>query len=371
MYITTDSKLYCSVSDQIATVVNICINMYKTCEKLLEKEDIEAAYEIAKKSELSVRKTPCILIREENVGAACQLFTELDSFNQQEWPKVYLKCENLQNTGSFKIRGVATQFAAAKKQFASAGPDTADLQLVTMSAGNYGRSYAYAVKSLGLSATVLMPDTAPENRARMLESFGLQVERMPSSQLMEGVKRHEEAGKLFMHPFDDINLIAGHASLGLEILENVPDVDVVAVCCGGGGLLAGVATAVKLFKPECKVIGVEPETACSMQKSLKEGEAVKMPSARSIAAGLAPPFAGENAFKHVSKFCDGIITVTETEIKDAAKSAYNNGLVVEPSGAAALAAFMTNRICKAEDDQTVVIVLTGGNVSPQELQNLF
>lgn len=341
--------------------------MYKTCQKLLDKADFEAAYEIVQKSELKVRRTPCILVREENApGTVCQLFTELDNFNQQTWSKVYLKCENLQNTGSFKIRGVATQFAAAMGQLTAE-----DLQMVTMSAGNYGKSYAYAANSLGLSATVLMPETAPANRAEMLQSFGLQVERMPSAQLMDGVNRHEAEGKVFMHPFDDINLIAGHGSLGMEILKDVPEVDAIVVCCGGGGLLAGVATAVKLFKPNCKVFGVEPETACSMKKSIEEGEAVKMPSAKSVAAGLAPPFAGVNAFKHVSKYCDGVVTVTENEIKDAAKAAFSNGLVVEPSGAAALAAFMTNKIEKIEDDQTLVIVLTGGNVSPQELQNLF
>lgn len=345
--------------------------MYKPCQKLLGKEDLETAYEIVQKSDLNVRKTPCLLIRDDSGAGACQLFTDPDKFNEQNWSKVFLKCENLQNTGSFKLRGVSTQFSAAMKQFSSAGQNATDLQLVTMSAGNYGKSYAYAAKSLGLSATVLMPDTAPANRAEMLQSFGLHVERMPSAALMDGINRHEKGGKVFMHPFDDINLIAGHGSLGMEILQDVPEVDVIAVCCGGGGLLAGVAAAAKLYKPDCRVYGVEPETACSMQKSLEEGKAVKMPSAKSVAAGLAPPFAGENAFKHAAKFVDGIVTVTEDQIKDAAKAAFTNGLVVEPSGAAALAAFMNNKIDKIGSDSTIVIVLTGGNVSPQELQNIF
>lgn len=345
--------------------------MYKTCDKLLDRKDFETAYEIVEKSELNVRRTPCLQIRND-AEVACQLFSDLGTFNQQGWSKVFLKCENFQNTGSFKLRGVSTQFVAALNEFSGSSQKIGgELELVTMSAGNYGRSYAYAAKALGLPATVLMPDTAPANRAEMLRNFGLQVEKMPSALLLDGVRKHEANGKLFMHPFDDINLIAGHGSLGIEILKDVPDVDAIAVCCGGGGLLAGVAAAVKVFKPSCKVYGVEPETACSMQKSLEEGQAAKMPTAKSIAAGLAPPFAGENAFKHAKEFVDGVVTVTEDEIKTAARAAFNNGLVVEPSGAAALAAFMNNKFKKAEHEKKFVIVLTGGNVSPEELLNIF
>jgi len=347
--------------------------MYKTCDNLLDRKDFETAYEIVEKSNLNVRRTPCLQIRSDSdEDEVCKLFSDLGNFNQQGWSKVFLKCENLQNTGSFKLRGVSTQFAAALKEFSGLSQKKCgELELVTMSAGNYGRSYAYAAQSLGLPATVLMPDTAPANRAEMLRNYGLQVEKMPSALLMDGVKKHEANGKLFMHPFDDINLIAGHGSLGMEILKDVPDADAIAVCCGGGGLLAGVAAAVKLCKPSCKVYGVEPETACSMQKSLKEGQAVKMPSAKSVAAGLAPPFAGENAFKHAKEFVDEVVTVSEEEIKIATRAAFNNGLVVEPSGAAALAAFMNDKFKKDEQEKNFVIVLTGGNVSPEELHDLF
>jgi len=343
---------------------------YRQCEKLLNLDDIEKAYEVVKQSQLHVRKTPCILIRnEEDYFNSCRLFHEVNNGNK--WPNVYLKCENLQNTGSFKIRGVSTQFSSVMSHFEQSGLSVETLKLVTMSAGNYGKSYAYAAKSLGLSATVLMPDTAPINRANLLQSYGLDVERMPSAQLMCGVEQHQKSGKVFLHPFDDINLIAGHGSLGLEILNDVPDVDMVVVCCGGGGLLAGVASAIKLKKPTCKVVGVEPESASSMLKSLSDGTASKMPEARSVAAGLAPPFAGHNAFMHVQKFCDGIVTVSDEEIKEASKMAYNNGLVVEPSGAAGLAAFMNGKIEKDDSSKSVVIVLTGGNVSPEELKNFF
>ena len=127
--------------------------------------------------------------------------------------------------------------------------------------------------------------------------------KMESSQLMEGVKRLEaEEGAVFMHPFDDLDLISGHASLGLEVIgeDEAPDADVVVVCCGGGGLLAGVAAAIKTSsRPGCRVIGVEPETANSMGASIREGAAVQMPGAISVAGGLAPPFAGRNAYKHV------------------------------------------------------------------------
>ena len=268
--------------------------MYEATDKLLTLEDLKSAQDIVTRSKLNVRRTPCILLRNEG-GRCCSLFSENQNFNSDNWGQIWIKCENFQTTGSFKIRGLASQIEAFKK-FCEFNAKN-EVSMVTMSAGNYGRSFAFGAQQLGLSATVLMPDTAPDNREAIMNSFGAQVERMPSKDLLNGVKKHEGLGKIFLHPFDDINLIAGHGSLGLEILEDVPDVDVIVLCCGGGGLLAGVAAAIKLNKPSCKVFGVEPETANTMQRSLLEGSPVTMPSSRSIAAGLAPPFAGQNAFR--------------------------------------------------------------------------
>merc|ERR1711971_379560 len=142
------------------------------------------------------------------------------------------------------------------------------------------------------------------------------------------------------------------------------------VCCGGGGLLAGVATAVKLLRPEARVIGVEPETACTMHTSLAQGKPASMPEAKSIAAGLAPPFAGSNAFQHVSAYADGVVLVTEDQIREACLALHSNGLVVEPSGCAALAATLAGKVTSREAGGSLVVVLTGGNVTPTELTEL-
>jgi len=310
------------------------------------------------RSELEVRRTPCILVRGDQ---ACNILPDLK--HVKGWNRVYFKLENLQSTGSFKIRGVANQFERIKDELGEG-------QLVTMSAGNYGRSYAAAAKSLGLPATVLLPSTAPASRETLLKQAGVSVERLESAELMRGVERHQANGATFLHPFDCRHLIAGHASLGLELVEQVPDLDTVVVCCGGGGLLAGVATAVKLLKPEARVIGVEPETACTMHRSLAQGKPASMPEAKSIAAGLAPPFAGSNAFQHVSAYADGVVLVTEDQIREACLALHSNGLVVEPSGCAALASVLAGKVTSSGSGGSLVMVLTGGNVTAAELMEL-
>ncbi|XP_028307102.1 uncharacterized protein LOC114465926 isoform X2 [Gouania willdenowi] len=196
---------------------------------------------------------------------------------------MHLKLENLQRTGSFKIRGVANQFSRRPRGG----------HFVTMSAGNYGKSFAFASKHYGSKGKVVMPETAPESRSVLIQSFGVEVERVPTQCLMDVVNRCVQQDNMtFLHSYDDLDLIAGHASLGFEVLEVMPEPDVVVVCCGGGGLLAGVAAALK--RSGCdrtRIYGVEPEGACTMYQSLIEKKPVGM-DAKSIASGLAPPFAG-------------------------------------------------------------------------------
>ncbi|XP_053544081.1 uncharacterized protein srr isoform X2 [Ictalurus punctatus] len=195
----------------------------------------------------------------------------------------YLKLENMQKTGSFKIRGVANQFARRS----SGG------HFVTISAGNYGKSFAYASKHYRTKGKVVMPETSSISRALLIQSFGIEVERVPTPCLMDVVNRCVQEEKMtFLHSYNDLDLITGHASVGFEILEALPYPDVVVVCCGGGGLLAGVAAAIKLSGCEdTRIYGVEPEGACTMYKSFIEKKPVGMDS-KSIASGLAPPFAG-------------------------------------------------------------------------------
>lgn len=272
---------------------------------------------------------------------------------------IHIKLENMQRTGSFKIRGVANQFARRLKGG----------YFVTISAGNYGKSFAYACKHYGSKGKVVMPETAPISRSVLIQSLGIEVERAPTPRLMDVVYRSvQEHSMTFLHSFDDPDLIAGHASLGFEILEVVPYPDVVVVCCGGGGLLAGVAAAIKLSGCEnTKIYGVEPEGACTMYKSFIEKKPVGM-DAKSIASGLAPPFAGSLPYELCQKYVENIALVTDEEIKSAVSILYRAGLVVEPSGAAAFAAVTNNKIPDI-NGKNVVVILSGGNIGKDELSN--
>ncbi|CAL9682992.1 unnamed protein product [Knipowitschia caucasica] len=309
-------------------------------------EILRKAQEVVKGSPLGVIQTPMIPWAQTTLPMSVNC-------------DIHIKLENMQRTGSFKIRGVAHQFA----QRQAGGP------FVTMSAGNYGKSFAYASKHYGTKGKVVMPDTAPLSRSILIQSFGVDVERVPTPCLMNVVNRCvQEENMTFLHSYDDLDLIAGHASLGLEVLDVLPDPDVVVVCCGGGGLLAAVAAATKLSGCEkTKIYGVEPEGACTMFQSLIEKKPVGMDT-KSIASGLAPPFAGKLPFELCQRFVEGIVLVSDDEIKSAVSTLYKAGLVVEPSGSAAFAAVVNNKIANLEGKK-VVCILSGGNIGKDELMN--
>uniref|UniRef100_A0A3P8VVX5 L-serine deaminase n=1 Tax=Cynoglossus semilaevis TaxID=244447 RepID=A0A3P8VVX5_CYNSE len=270
---------------------------------------------------------------------------------------IHIKLENMQTT-SFKIRGVANQFARRP----------AGGHFVTMSAGNYGKSFAYASKHYGSKGKVVMPETAPLSRSILIQSFEVEVERVPTANLMNVVNRCVQDNNMtFLHSYDDLDLIAGHA-LGFEVLEVTPNPDVVVVCCGGGGLLAGVAAAIKLSGcDQTRIYGVEPEGACTMYKSFIEKTPVGMET-RSVASGLAPPFA-RLPFELCQRYVEGIVLVSDEEIKAAVSALYRSGLVVEPSGAAAFAAIVNEKIQEMEG-KTDVCILSGGNIGKDELANI-
>ncbi|XP_065196836.1 L-threonine dehydratase catabolic TdcB-like [Sycon ciliatum] len=283
-----------------------------------------------------------------------------------------LKLENTQYTGSFKIRGLANQMKNLPKDVLSG-----DRQVVTMSGGNYGRSFSFLLcKQNKLRATVVMPEFAPLDRVQLIEGYGATVERVPNSEIQSTVDRHiTQDDMFFLHPFDDNHLIAGHGSCGLEILNDCPDVDVVIVCCGGGGILSGVAAAVKhatlvpgtaMFGRDIHVYGVEPEGAPKMHQSLQDGRPATCCNAKSIATGLSPPMAGDLTLEHVQTFVEEVVLVTDDEIVAAMKALYSCGQVVEPSGAASVAALLSGRIPDIQG-KNVVAVVTGGNVSPADL----
>lgn len=314
-------------------------------KELVSKEMLEEARQRVRESPLQVVRTPLINIKETTLT----LETECNLF---------LKLENMQNTGSFKIRGVANQFARAQQ-----GP------FITMSAGNYGRSFAYAINWYGHKGRVLMANTAPASRADIISSYGVDVEILPPECLKEAVDQYvKKQGMKYLHPFDDLDLIAGHGSVAFEVLEEVPHPDVIVVCCGGGGLLSGIASVVKISSPSTKVYGVEPEGACTMYRSFMDGNPAFM-DAKSIAAGLAPPFAGTNTFRICKEHVEEVILVSDEEIVAGVSLLYRAGFVVEPSGAAAYAAVLKNKIPDITG-KTVVVLLTGGNISPEELSHI-
>ncbi|XP_068714686.1 L-threonine ammonia-lyase-like isoform X2 [Montipora foliosa] len=329
---------------------------------VISLEDVDKAIETIKQSPM-VYRTPLL----KNVGG---MFGFADRF------KLHLKLENMQNTGSFKVRGVVNQVAHLPVDVIKNGTS-----LVSMSAGNYGKALAFASKKLNLPTTLCMPETAPSNKAKLIESLGVKVERMPKSDIIVAVDQHvAQEGMQFLHPFDDLNLIAGMASVAVEILDEIPEPDVVIACCGGGGLLAGVAAGIKLKGHEStKIYGVEPEGAPTMYLSKQQGHAVSITSTKSIASGLAPPTAGlfctasavPGSLKGKEIIWPSNLLTKMLSICRAVETFFHTGLVVEASGAAAFAALQSNKIPDLSPESKVVVIVTGGNITPKELCDII
>ncbi|XP_041377976.1 L-threonine dehydratase catabolic TdcB-like [Gigantopelta aegis] len=279
---------------------------------------------------------------------------------------LYLKLENMQTMGSFKIRGVTNQMKKLVPKIASGQ------KLITISAGNYGKSFAFALKSRGIPGICIMPDSVPFSRVQLIRDLGVEVEQVPTIQLQSTVDRYvTEQGYLYCHPFNSTPCVAAYGSIALEILEDVPNPDIVLVPCGGGALTAGVAAAIKLSgQSQCRVYGVEPEQAASMFESFKAGHAVTLPTTKSVAAGLSPPYAGTITYNHCKHFTEGILLVTDEEIVKTVDALYRRGLVVEPSGAAAMAAMIYGKIPDVQNKK-VVVLISGGNITPEEMNQLL
>jgi len=278
------------------------------------------------------------------------------------------KCENLQVAGAFKIRGacnLVTQIAS--------GSDVRGV--ITYSSGNHAQAVACAARGLGLPAVVVMPETAPAVKVEGTRSYGAEV-------LFEGTtsvqrRRRAEAlaaerGLTMVPPFDHPEIIAGQGTVGLEIVADAPQVDTVYAPIGGGGLIAGVAAAVKRARPAARVIGVEPVGAAAMARSVEAGAPVTLDSVASIADGLLPVRPGDLTFAHVAAFVDDIVTVEDDAIVSAVRwLATRAKLVVEPSGAASVAAVLFSGRRDAAADGATVAVLSGGNIGPVKLAALL
>ena len=280
--------------------------------------------------------------------------------------QVFLKLESMQPVKSFKLRG-------AYYMVSKLTPEQRAQGLCTCSAGNHAQGVGLATDHFDCAATVYVPSTAPETKLEKIRSY-----KNVTLEIVEGgfddakaacLADVEASGKIYIPPYDDKDVIAGQGTVGLEIMEQLPDADAVVVPVGGGGLCSGIAVAVKAINPGCRVYAVEPETAASMLESIKAGKPVELASADTIADGTAVKMPGDITYELCSTLCDGFITVTEEEIRAAIAQLYlGEGVTAEGAGALAAAAVMTGQI--PADCKKVVCVVSGGNIDPVLLQEI-
>ncbi len=295
--------------------------------------------------------------------------TELDlssTFSSMTGGKVYLKCENRQKTGSFKIRGASNKIAAMVERGEKCS-------VVASSAGNHAQGVAYAAKKFGIPATIVMPKAAPIAKVQATEGYGAKVVLAGDcydDAYARACEICREEGATFLHPYNDLEVIAGQGTLGMEILGDLPAVDIVIVPAGGGGLLAGVAAAVKQLNPRVKVYGVQAEGADAIAQSFREGRLITTESASTIADGIAVKAPGDITVELIRRYADGVLTVSDTEIADAILLLLERcKQVVEPAGATPLAAVLSGRL--DVKGKRVVCVLSGGNIDVSFIQSII
>jgi len=278
---------------------------------------------------------------------------------------VWLKCENLQRAGSFKIRGAYTRISRLSDDEASRG-------VVAASAGNHAQGVALAASLRGIKSTVFMPEGAPIPKVEATKAYGAEVRfhgHVVDEALIAAKEFSDQTGAVFVHPFDHPDIVAGAGTVGLEIVEQVPDVKTIVVCTGGGGLLAGIAVAVKGLRPDVRVVGVQAEGAAAYPTSLSAGRPVALESMTTMADGIAVGCPGPVPFTIINELVDDVRTVSEESLSRALLLCLERAkLVVEPAGAAAVAAVL--------DDPTafeppVVVVLSGGNIDPLLLMRVL
>ena len=266
-----------------------------------------------------------------------------------------LKAEVFQRTGSFKARGALNKVLSLPAGERARG-------VITLSAGNAGAAVAYAAASVGVPGTVVMPATAVPAKVAACRAYGADVVLTEGDLVDTYLATVAETGRVPVHPFHDLAVVAGTGTIGLEIAEDVPDAEVVLVPVGGGGLISGVAAALAALSPATRVIGVEPEGADVMSRSLAAGGPVRLPGARSVADGLAAPMSGQVTVDHVRAHVERVVRVSDEDILRALPLAVaRTKLVLEPSAAAPLAALMTGALDLAPGTR-VVSVASGGNV---------
>lgn len=274
----------------------------------------------------------------------------------------WLKAENLQKTGSFKVRGALNRIEHLTSEEKERG-------LVAVSAGNHAQALAYTATLAGAHSTVVMPESAPRTKVEASRAYGAEV--VLHGSVFDAFEKAEELRRerdlVFIHPFDDPHIIAGQGTVGLEILEDLPETDVVVVPAGGGGLVAGIATALKALRPRSRVHAVEPEGAACVTAGLEAGRAVRLERVRTIADGLATPTSGDLVLEHVRRHVDDVVLVSDDEIVRAMKFLLERAkLLAEPAGAAAVAALLAGKVA-CRPGARVVAVVSGGNIDLGQL----
>ena len=292
--------------------------------------------------------------------------TELDmssTFSEMTGGQIYLKCENRQKTGSFKIRGAGNKIAA----MAERGEVKS---VVASSAGNHAQGVALAAKNFGIPATIVMPASAPIAKVQATQGYGAKVVLSGDCYDDAYAKACEicrEEGATFLHPYNDLEVIAGQGTLGLEILSDLPTADVVIVPAGGGGLLAGVAACIKQINPRIRVIGVQAEGADAIARSFREKRYISTDEVSTIADGIAVKSPGDITVELINRYADDVVTVSDIEISEAILMLMERcKQIVEPSGATPVAAVLKGKVDVR--GKKVVCLLSGGNIDVSFIQ---
>ena len=294
-----------------------------------------------------------------------------------EGARLWLKAESLQHVGAFKLRGAYNFLSASEPAALASG-------VVTYSSGNHAQAVAWSARAFGIPATVVMPTDAPRVKREATIGYGARVEEVGTTTVERKARAEEllaEQGGLMVPPFDHPDIIAGQGTAGLEIHEQLGEermrrigstppvgpLSLVLVPIGGGGLLAGVSAAIRALSPETRIVGIEPEGAPKMRRSLDAGSPVTLDRVETIADGLKPVRPGDLTFAHVRALVDDVVLVDDESIRRAVVWCYRQRLVVEPSGAATVAALLSGRVPVAGDGETVAL-LSGGNLDPDLLR---
>lgn len=278
----------------------------------------------------------------------------------------YLKADCLQKTGAFKLRGAYYKIATLSDEEKERG-------VIACSAGNHAQGVAFAARDMGIKATICIPEGAPISKIEATRSYGANVVLVPGvydDAYAEAVRLRDEQGLTFIHPFNDYSIMAGQGTIGLEILEQLPDVDMIFVPIGGGGLIAGLAYAVKNLRPQCRIIGVQAAGAPSMAESLKEGKIITLSSVDTVADGIKVKTPGDLTFDMCREYVDEVVTVSEGEIASAILTVLEKQkLVAEGAGAVGIAAAMYHKV--NTEGKTVCALLSGGNVDVTMLERII